>query len=75
MAYWVKRIQLKSGELVTERELKADENRFDGIPPVVGDVLEFGCRGRRFTAKVIWGHWPGRLHKEGAAVPLRVEEI
>ena len=75
MAYWVKRIQLKSGELVTERELKADENRFDGIPPVVGDALEVSCRGRRFPAKVIWGHWPGRLHEEGAVVPLRVEEI
>jgi hypothetical protein len=26
MAYWVKRILLKTGEVVTERELRADEN-------------------------------------------------
>ncbi|MDZ5646525.1 hypothetical protein [Nitrospirillum sp. BR 11828] len=73
MAYWVKRILLKSGELVTERELRQDENLFEGPTPVVGDILHVSCRGRRFTAKVIWGHWPE--HIETDLTPLRVEEI
>jgi hypothetical protein len=73
MAYWVKRILLKSGELVTERELRQDENVFEGPAPVVGDTLTVSCRGRQFTAKAIWGHWPGRA--ESALIPLRVEEI
>jgi hypothetical protein len=30
MSYWVKRILLRTGELVTERELRPDENLFDG---------------------------------------------
>ena len=74
MAFWVKRILLKSGELLTERELSPDENRFDGPPPVVGDVLTVTCRGRTFGAKVIWGNWPEREHGD-ALVPIRVEEI
>jgi len=52
MPYWVKRILLKSGELVTERELPPDENRFDGPAPVVGDVITVTCRGRQFPAKI-----------------------
>ena len=74
MPYWVKRILLKSGELVTERELPPDENRFDGPAPVVGDVITVTCRGRQFPAKIIWGNWRGRQQGE-AMVPLRVEEI
>jgi hypothetical protein len=39
MTYWVKRIALKNGEIVTERELRQDENLFEGPVPVVGDKL------------------------------------
>jgi hypothetical protein len=74
MPFWVKRIQLKSGELLTERELPPDENRFDGPPPVVGEVLTVTCNGRSFRAKVVWGNWPDREHSE-TVVPIRVEEL
>jgi hypothetical protein len=77
MAYWVKRILLKTGEVVTERELRSDENLFHGSTPVVGDKISVSCRGRSFEAKVVWGNWQGR--NEGrppdVVVPLRVEEI
>src|SRR5690242_6981070 len=75
MAYWIKRIALKSGELVTERELREDENRFEGPAPVVGDIAEVECRGRKFQAEVIWGNWPGRIHAAEAIIPLRVAEV
>jgi hypothetical protein len=77
MTYWVKRIRLKSGEIVTERELQPDENRFEGLAPVVGDKITVICRGRKFEARVIWGNWPEReINLEaGTAIPLRVEEI
>jgi hypothetical protein len=74
MPFWVKRILLKSGELLTERELSPDENRFDGQPPVVGDILSVTTNGRTFDAKVIWGNWPERQHGD-AVVPIRVEEL
>jgi len=76
MKYWVKRIMLKSGELVTERELLPTENLFEGQPPVVGDRLTVRCRGREFRAEVVWGNWPGRTATlpDSAIVPLRVEE-
>ncbi len=77
MPYWVKRIMLKTGELVTERELRPDENFFEGPPPVVGDELAVTCRGRTFKARIIVGNWPGRNETRDPAivVPLRVEEI
>jgi|HubBroStandDraft_1064217.scaffolds.fasta_scaffold217189_1 hypothetical protein len=77
MTYWVKRIVLKNGEIVTERELRPDENIFEGLPPVVGDKLMVACRGRTFEARVIWGNWPGReaSYQADTIVPLRVEEI
>ena len=76
MKYWVKRIMLKSGEVVTERELLPTENLFEGEPPVVGDTLKFCCRGREFTAKVVWGNWPGRVYQlPHQVLPLRVEEV
>ena len=75
MTYWVKRIFLKSGELVTERELRPDENYSDGEAPVVGDEITISCRGRSFRAKVIWGNWPDRVHDPSKVVPLRVEEV
>ena len=74
MPYFVKRIVLKSGELVTERELSADENKFDGPAPVVGDIVTVTCRGREFKALVVWGNWRGRDHGN-AIVPLRVQEL
>ena len=74
MPFWVKRILLKSGELLTERELSPDENRFEGTPPVVGDVLTVTANGRSFEATVIWGNWPDRDHGD-AVVPIRVEEL
>jgi hypothetical protein len=75
MTYWVKRIKLKSGEIVTERELRRDENLFEGAAPVVGNTINVTCRGRTFEAKVIWGNWPGRDSEPiGTIIPLRVEE-
>jgi hypothetical protein len=73
--YWVNRILLKSGDLVTEKELGRDENYFRGAAPVVGDVINVRCRGRSFDAKVVWGNWPGRDHAAKTVVPLRVEVI
>lgn len=75
MGYWIKRIMLRSGEIVTERELREDENRFDGPVPVIGDFVEVECRGRKFTAEVIWGNWSGRVRPADTIVPLRVAEI
>jgi hypothetical protein len=75
--FWVKRILLKSGEIVTERELGRGENLFDGPAPIVGEHLSVECRGRRFEAEVIWGNWPGRNEGRDPSVivPLRVQEI
>lgn len=75
MGYWVKRITLKNGEVVTERELREDENRFDGSAPGVGDLIEVRCRGRRFMAVVMWGNWPDYVQSDDTAVPLRVAEV
>lgn len=75
MGYWIKRIALKSGEVVTEQELREDENRFDGPAPVVGDFVEVQCRGRKFMAEIVWGNWADRVHADEAIVPLRVREI
>lgn len=75
MAYWVGRIILRTGEVVTERELRHDENRFHGPPPVVDDLVEVECRGRRFMATVIWGNWPGRTYADEEVVRLRVSEV
>jgi hypothetical protein len=75
MSYWVKRIALKDGEVVTEAELREDENRFDGAAPVVGDLIEVQCRGRKFMAEVVWGNWPDRTHSDETVIPLRVTEV
>jgi hypothetical protein len=77
MAYWVKRVLLKTGEVVTERELPSDENLFQGQSPVVGDKITVTCRGGSFEARVIWGNWQGRNEGRGpdVVVSLRVEEI
>jgi hypothetical protein len=76
MTYWIKRIMLKSGELVTEKELRPEENLFEGRTPVVGDKLLVNCRGRSFEAKVMWGNWStSPLRDSEAVIPLRVQEI
>jgi hypothetical protein len=77
MAYWVKRIILKSGEVVTERELRPDQNCSDEKTPVVGDEITVSCRGRSFRAKVVWGNWPENkgIRDPNKVVPLRVEEV
>ena len=75
MGYWVKRITLENGEVVTERELREDENRFDGPAPEVGDLIEVQCRGRRFMAVVMWGNSPDRVHSVDTVVSLRVAEV
>ena len=76
MTYWVKRILLKTGEVVTERELQPDENLFDGLAPVADDKLNVTCRGRTFEAKVIVGRFPERPEPDkGTIYPIRVEEI
>lgn len=75
MSYWVKRIALKDGEVVTERELREDENCFTGPVPVVGDLIEVECRGRKFMAEVVKGNSPGRFHSDETVVPLRVAEV
>jgi len=83
MSFWVKRIRLKTGEVVTEKELGRDANFSKETAPVVGDEITVSCRGRKFQARVIWGNWPGHDAWAGheakrpvdPVVPLRVEEI
>ena len=77
MPYWIARIILKSGELVTENELRTEHPMDQTLPIVVGDINDVVCRERIFPARVVWGDWPGR-HQERdpcAMVPLRVEEL
>lgn len=75
MTYWVKRILLKTGELVTERELRSDENLFKGLAPVAGDRLKVTCRGREFEAIVVVGRFPDRPDPHNETIyPIRVEE-
>jgi hypothetical protein len=69
MAYWVKRIKLKTGEIVTESELRHDENLFAGRPPIVGDKMIVTCRGRQLEATVVWGNWSGRETEETSIIP------
>jgi hypothetical protein len=76
MTYWVKRILLRTGELVTERELRPDENIFEGQAPMAGDKIRVTCRGREFEATVIVGRFPGRRDVDSDTIyPVRVEEI
>lgn len=76
MTYWVKRILLKTGELVTERELRPDENLFEGPAPVAGDRLKVTCRDRDFEAIVVVGRFPDRPDPVKETIyPIRVEEI
>jgi hypothetical protein len=75
MKYWISRIALKTGEVVTEKELREDENRFDGPAPATGDLIEVECRGRKFMAEVVRGVSPGRVYSEGTVVRFRVFEV
>ena len=74
MPYWVKRIMLKTGELVTEKELSRDENFSTGPAPFVGDELVFTVRGRTLRS---WGNWnDGKVRNPPIwVVELRAEEI
>jgi hypothetical protein len=76
ITYYFKRIILKTGELITERHMTPDEvTCFEWPAPVVGDIVEVNFRGRTFKARVVWGHWRGRVYEDGTKIPLRVEEI
>lgn len=65
---------MKSGELITERELLSTENSFDGVPPKMGELLLVRYRGREFSAKVVWLTYPQSENSEHSAV-LRVQEV
>lgn len=75
MKYWISRIALKTGEVVTDKELREDQNRFDGPAPATGDVIEVECRGRKFMAEVVRGIPPNRVYSEGTVVRFRVSEV
>ena len=75
MASRVKRIALKDGEVVSEAELRKDENRFDGPATAVDDLIEVRCRGRAFVTTFIGESWPARDHPAGMIIPLRVAEV
>lgn len=77
MTFLVKRIVLKDGRLLTERDLDARAYTFEGPAPVVGDVVEINHDGRPLSAKVIWGNWPGQAGQRHPLeiVPIRVEEL
>ena len=70
MTYRIMRIGLKSGEVVTERELPKEQNLCNGPTPAVGDLVDVECRGRKFQAEVIW-----RSNRRDGVVPLRVVEV
>ena len=76
MTYWVKRIMLRDGKIVTERELRHDENLFEGPAPVVGDKMTVTCRGRKFVSEWFGVTGPDvRPMRMPMIIPLRVEEI
>ena len=77
MTYLVKRIVLKDGQLLTERELDARDYTFDGPTPIVGDVIDVSLNGRPFSAEVIWGNWAGQSEQRHPLeiVPIRVREL
>ena len=74
MKFWIGRIQLKSGEIVTERELLPTENAFEGVAPKMGEVLSVRCRGRELRGKVVWLTYPMPESSENPVV-LRVQEV
>jgi len=77
MPYWVKRILLKSGQLLAERELPREDNLYQGPAPVVGDRIAVTHEGRVFDAVVVWGNWPGSNAKRDLSETpaIRVEEL
>jgi hypothetical protein len=76
MAYWVKRILLRSGEFVKEGELTRAISSYEGRPPVVGDEIVVRCRGKEMKVRIIWGNWPGRIAEDDdTLVPIRAEEL
>lgn len=76
MPYRIKRILLKTGELLTERTLPDGGILADAEAPVVGDVVETTVFGRPMKVEIVWGHWAGRRpHNPDAIVPLRATEL
>jgi len=76
MPYRIKRILLKTGEIVTERTLPNGGILVDGEAPVVGDVVETIVRGQPMKVEIIWGHWADRRSRNPyVVVPLRAKEL
>ena len=74
----MKRIALRTGEIVTERELRSDENLFDGPVPGMGDKIWVACRGRAFEAEVVWrpvGADPNEGEEPPLPIRLKVAEF
>lgn len=76
MPYRIKRILLKSGEILTERALPDGGTVIQGPAPVVGDVVETAVRGHTMKVEIIWGHWAERRSLDpDVVVPLRAKEL
>jgi hypothetical protein len=76
MPYRIKRIILKSGELVTERTLPNGGILVDAEAPVVGDVVETVVHGQSTMAEIVWGNWADRRQRNpDVIVPLRAKEL
>ncbi len=76
MPYRIKRILLKTGEIVTERTLPGGGILVDGDAPVVGDVVETTVLGQPMKVEIIWGHWAERRQTNpDVIVPLRAKEL
>lgn len=76
MKYWVSRMMLKDGKILTEKDMPQDANVFEGEVPKIGDVLEVSFAGRSIRARV--GHYSQRFDNApimGSMYHVRVEEI
>lgn len=75
MAYRIRRVLLRSGQILKERDLDAVCPVVEGHPPGLGDTMTVSLFGRRVPVEVIWGDWAGRTGDPVAVVPLRVKEV
>ncbi|MER8566442.1 hypothetical protein NKH85_14775 [Mesorhizobium sp. M0924] len=76
MPYRIKRILLKTGEILTERTLLGGGILVDEEAPVVGDIVETTVRGQPMKVEIIWGHWADRRSSNpDMIVPLRAKEV
>ncbi|MGX8008101.1 hypothetical protein ACVDG8_003385 [Mesorhizobium sp. ORM8.1] len=76
MPYRIKRILLKTGEIITERTLPKGGILIDADAPVVGDVVETIVRGQSMKVEIIWGNWADRRQQNpDVIVPLRAKEL